>query len=163
MTTNEMLDVIRTHLLTFDHPTLGTVASRLGTSTAAGSDGNLFIDEVPPTLPDDAVWACMYTNDDMRGNADGGMLREQVIEVQVASHDPSNRSIINECLDIITEAWNNWIHVQSGITIIAREAHGRMTMPNEDAANPGDRDTALSRILLNFTYGAAYLSGTHKS
>jgi hypothetical protein len=150
-------DEIRIRLLTFEPLTVAspTLAELVGVSSDyAGSDGNVFWNQVPSDLDKDALWITLRLIDALPGGADGGMLQDPVIEFRAFGHGRHRQSEVDELVDIAHQAWWNWI----GDTVIARHPYGRRIISYDSADNPGDRELVSTLVYLPFTVAPQFLT-----
>lgn len=157
--TADIVETIRRHLLTFQPLGGGpSVVDLIGTSgSSAGSDGHIFIDQAPDDLDEDSIWLILAVQTLGPGPADGGGLRRGTLELTAYAYGRSRTRELEVIIDIVEQAWLNWMHVSDG-SIIARPPFGRYTPSFEDAPSPIDREQSQVRILLPFVVNPSYLT-----
>jgi hypothetical protein len=147
--------IIRSRLLTFA-PTGGgtTLAVRLGsTSSGSGADGKLFLNMAPDLLT--GMWAVLRIIDAPITGFDGGFLIRAQAEVIVYGRPRNQMAAVESCVDVICEAWHDYLYSETGGHISALDPTNRFPIPY---VTPADREVCAVRILLPFRCSPIFLT-----
>lgn len=147
--------IVRSRLLTFS-PTGGgsTLAVRLGsTASGSGSDGKLFLEQAPDNLT--GLWAVLRTIDAPTTGFDGGFMKKGTFELIVYGKPRNQMASVKACVDVVEEAWHNYLYTEAGGHISALDPSNRFSIPY---AAPADRELVATRILLPFRCTPIFLS-----
>lgn len=153
---DRLLKTVRASLLAFvpmSHPVGGTatLAARLGTVPGAGSDGKLYITQVPDNTA--YPYGVMRWMSGQAAGDDGGFQLRGTIELQLFHYGRKNEPAVSAMMDVVEAAWRDFVATAVGDTIVAQRASGRMVVPYEP---PADRELVCVRILLPLYATPAY-------
>lgn len=137
---------MRTQLLTYVPSSGGTLSSRLGTATGAGSSGKLYIDQ-PPDSVTEPYGVMRFIEFPVTG-LDGGAMVKGTLELIIYGRPRAQGSTIKAMGALVLEAWKNFRYTESsGRCLVARDATSMALVPYTD---PADRELVACRLLLPF-------------
>lgn len=153
--TQAIADTIRDRLIGFT-PVVGPdlVALLGSSSSSAGSDGHVFLDQAPNDLPPADKWAILRISWS-RGSADGGRLRDGVCECTLYGKGRHTQPDLEDAADVIEQAWRLWIDAGP---LVARHVTSRLIVPFDNAPEYVDRERVQIRLLLPFTAAPDFLT-----
>ena len=123
--TDGVLDIIRTRLLTFvpnqnlPGGDTRTLATRLGTYNAGGVDvPRLWLEAAPDDVDENpdtgiALWGRMQMIPAKQAGDDGGFMKRGVLEVQLFGRPRTSASDLAGMADVVEQALFNWRHFDS--------------------------------------------------
>lgn len=151
--TDELLNVVRTRLLTFMPPdATETLAQMIGTTTeGSGQDGKLYKVQAPDKLPH--PYGLIRLIDLVPQGDDGRYLERGVIELQFFHRPRRNMADCEAFADRARQAWHRWVSAADGISALRVEGRATITY-----TEPADRELVQVRMLLPFRVTAGYVA-----
>lgn len=153
-----VLNIIRTRLLTYVPENGTTLAMLLGsTSSGAGSDGKLYLDQAPDNLT--GYYGVLRLLEAPTGGFNGGKMLRGLIECHLYGkpRTPQTVTALHRMADVVTLAWQRYLYTENtdANCVIARDVESRVVVFFEA---PADRELVLCRLLLPFATVPQFLT-----
>ena len=149
--TTEVLQAVRTRLLTFTPASGSTLATLLGTHAGAGSDGKLYLYQAPDNVTH-PYGVLRVIGRDPDGD-DGQFLKKPLLELHFYHRPRAQQAACEALADRAEEAWTHWL--SSSDVISARGVESRATITYDD---PADRELVCVRMLLKARVAPDFLT-----
>lgn len=145
----DFVKAVRTRLLTFNG---GAIATALGTADGAGSDGKLYLDQVPDPMP--FPFGVLSVLDWRAEGDDGAYARRFEVELSLFHRPRSSAAALKAIADQCERALRSWTDFSSGPMVVT-PGMLRATVRYEA---PADRELVQERLVIPGYVHPTYLT-----